>query len=645
MEGEPETGDTFESMKEAKRQYLYAVRRNKRRNKYLQNEKMAQAVNRNSSRDFWKEHRRMKQHKVDPPHIDNIHSPRGIAGHLRNKYQTLYNENEPDPENIRHIEHFIENNIQQSEYNDYVVTEEDIVKAMKDLKNGKADGNTSVISDHIKYAPRRLCTILGILLTTAGKYGHMPDDMLLSTVISIPKDRNDDMCSGDNYRGISLSSALAKIHDIIILTKYHDVLATSDMQYAFKAGHSTTMCTLALKDVIKYYQWKETDVYAAFLDASKAFDRVKHDKLFMLLIDRCLPPIIIRTLYDSYKRQKLQVQWNRSLSRKFGTKNGIKQGSILSPVLFTVYMDELLSRLEKGGYGCRVGTHYFGGMGYADDLALICPTLGGLQEMTNICEDFGDEYGMLYNPKKSVGIYFISSQQKTAPPRLRLAGESVKWVDQVRHLGNILTKDLKENSEVSHKRGDFIGRVNSVIVTYPKAPDEIICELFNTQCTHLYGCEAWTHSDPAVSRFYTTWNSGVRRLLNLPYNTHTRFLTLFVNKPHVQEQIFKRFYKMMMTMSNSTNKRLAHITRRMAQDPRSIIGKNLHIMSKVYGFNIYQLRNGYIHVKNICKYVNDEDACKVAMIQELRDALAGCVLINDFNREDLEDIIYDICTF
>ena len=85
----------------------------------------------------------------------------------------------------------------------------------------------------------------------------------------------------------------------------------------------------------------------------------------------------------------------------------------------------------------------------------------------------------------------------------------MKWVDQVKHIGNILTKDLKKNSEITHRRGDFIGRVNNVIFTYPKASDEIVFELFNTQCAHLYGCEAWSHSDPEVSRFDTTWNFSV----------------------------------------------------------------------------------------------------------------------------------------
>ncbi len=67
-------------------------------------------------------------------------------------------------------------------------------------------------------------------------------------------------------------------------------------------------------------------------------------------------------------------------------------------------------------------------------------------------------------------------------------------------------------------------------------------------------------------------------------------------------------------------------------------------MCEMYAFNIYQLRNGYIHVTYICKYVNEEDACKVAMIKELIDALVGHVFINDFTRTELEDIIYGVCT-
>ncbi len=68
-------------------------------------------------------------------------------------------------------------------------------------------------------------------------------------------------------------------------------------------------------------------------NSSKAFDRVRHDMLFMILIDRGLPPIVIQSLYDMYRRQKIQAVWKGYMSEAFETENGIKQGSVILPVL------------------------------------------------------------------------------------------------------------------------------------------------------------------------------------------------------------------------------------------------------------------------------------------------------------------------
>ena len=253
-------------------------------------------------------------------------------------------------------------------------------------------------------------TLISILLTTANKHGYMPCDLLLSTLCSIPKDLRANICSSDNYRGIALSSCLSKIYDLTVLNRYNKELSTSDMQFAFKGKHGTTMCTLIMKEVMSHFKRNDSTVYAGLIDASKAFDRVRHDKLFRLLIQRKVPTVTIRLLLDSYKRQQLRTEWNKSYSTCFNTSNGIKQGSILSPVLFTVYMDSLLKKLEDSGYGCRIGQHYFGALSYADDLSLMCPTLYGFQQMLNICQTFGEENGVKYNPAKSVGV--CVNQQK-----------------------------------------------------------------------------------------------------------------------------------------------------------------------------------------------------------------------------------------
>ena len=145
------------------------------------------------------------------------------------------------------------------------------------------------------------------------------------------------------------------------------------------------MCTMALKEVVKYYSLRRGQVYCCVLDASNAFDRVRFDKLFQMLLQRNLPACIIRLLLDMYSRQRNRTVWEGRFSQQFPSANGVRQGGVLSPILFIVYVDTLLSRLESKGFGCFVGDEYFGSMCYADDITLLAPTFASLKSMIKIC--------------------------------------------------------------------------------------------------------------------------------------------------------------------------------------------------------------------------------------------------------------------
>ena len=77
-----------------------------------------------------------------------------------------------------------------------------------------------------------------------------------------------------------------------------------------------------------------------------------------------------------YTKQNLQVRWGSSMSSQITACNGVKQGAIRSPTLFSIYMDGLFEQLEKSGVGCHMGNHYTGCIGYADDITLLTPTRG-----------------------------------------------------------------------------------------------------------------------------------------------------------------------------------------------------------------------------------------------------------------------------
>ena len=86
------------------------------------------------------------------------------------------------------------------------------------------------------------------------------------------------------------------------------------------------------------------------------------------------------------------AQWERHKSRSFHVCNGVKQGAVISPILFAVYYDELIAKLARSGYGCRISQHFVGALSYADDISLLSPSLQGLQYMVNICEEYGKEF-------------------------------------------------------------------------------------------------------------------------------------------------------------------------------------------------------------------------------------------------------------
>ena len=124
-------------------------------------------------------------------------------------------------------------------------------------------------------------------------------------------------------------------------------------------------------------------------------------KLFSKLLEKNLPPTIIRLLFSWYRDQKSSVLWNKTLSENFSVSNGVRQGGVLSPILFIVYIDELLTRLESQAVGCYWSHYSVGALGYADDIVLLAPSASALRMMLNTCCQFANDFNLLFNPGKT----------------------------------------------------------------------------------------------------------------------------------------------------------------------------------------------------------------------------------------------------
>ena len=217
----------------------------------------------------------------------------------------------------------------------------------------------------------------------------------------------------------------------------------------FKPGLSTTQCTFAVNEVIQYYTNNASSVYAVMLDASKAFDRVEYVKLFRLLLDRGLCPTIARFLLNMYTHQTVRVRWCNNTT----VSNGVKPGGVLSPIMFTVYMDELFNRLARAG----VGNLFAGAFGYADDETLLEPTKYSMTVMLKVVSQYGKEFQVKFNPSKSKLTVF--GNNCTYKDTIMFDGSVIESELPGKHLGNPLGP-YQNKTFITGCVNDFTGRVN-----------------------------------------------------------------------------------------------------------------------------------------------------------------------------------------
>ncbi len=192
--------------------------------------------------------------------------------------------------------------------------------------------------------------------------------------------------------------------------------------------------------------------------STKAFDRVKYDKLFNLLVTRKINPLYIRLLCSMYHNQKLKVSYNGVTSRCFSVSNEVKQGGVLSPTLFGEYVDGMLEKLKECMYGCKVGSKFCG------DLFLLTPTIFALKNTINICEEYADQFDIKFNGCKSKVIVF-SMKGLGIIPEIYVKGELLPCVNEIVYLGHVIKNDRSDTLVESVVR-DFNSKFNSCMADF-----------------------------------------------------------------------------------------------------------------------------------------------------------------------------------
>ena len=380
-----------------------------------------------------------------PESLEGEVSEEGILGKFKELYEALYNS--CGTENAMAI---IKDKLAAMISTDSLaevekVTGEVVKKACLRMKPGKTDVSEAYSSDVFLNSPDILFDLLANVFKSYLVHGSVTLQILVCAFMPLFKGGLKNPDQFKSYRAIAGASQILKLFEYVVLEVWGSTLCSDSMQFGYKAGTSTTQCSWLVNEVSNYFLRRGTAVTACLLDASMAFDKCRFDLLFQKLIDKGLPAIVVRTLVYVYEEQTGHVKLAGRRSGTFKITNGTRQGSVLSPALWCVYLDNLIQKLRNLKLGAHVAGVWMGATGYADDLLLLAPVRSVLAEMVRVCEDYGKQHNMVFStdpvPAKSKTKCMFFCGHLTGvkyPDHVKLDGKTLPWVVTAEHLGHTL---------------------------------------------------------------------------------------------------------------------------------------------------------------------------------------------------------------
>ena len=209
----------------------------------------------NGNGEIFKEIKKMRNYKPTVA-VSMDGEKDNIANHFKDIYDDLYNSVD-DLNNMFELKNEIEDQINISQLTEVSKVTPDIVKkAANKLKDNKSDPTYSFSSDCLKHGPDKLFQLLSIAIQSFLVHGHITIFLLLATLIPLIKDKLASINTSSNYRSIAISSLVLKMFDWIILTLFGETFGLDDLQFAYQAGCSTTMCSWMVIETISYFMRK-----------------------------------------------------------------------------------------------------------------------------------------------------------------------------------------------------------------------------------------------------------------------------------------------------------------------------------------------------------------------------------------------------
>ena len=503
---------------------------------------------------------------------------------------------------------------------DTKITAEEVERVVKMLKRRKSSGPDGIQTEHIIYGGTAMILWLQRVFNHIIEFEQIPPCLNNAIIVPIYKGKGKNPLQTSSYRGISLTSIVGKLLERIILYRITPLLEERGIphytQTAYQSGLSCADPTEAVQEAIRSHIQHGSTAYQCFYDLEKAFDSIEYCVLLTHLYSSGINGKGWRLISSFYSRPSGQVRICNQLTNPFTLQRGIRQGSVMSPMLFLIVIDSLLRELENANAGISVNGIYAGSFGHADDLRSVAPNLMCVERQAEIVESFTNRNGLKLNLDKLELLPMHQGKNLESGDELRIGSISVRVSRNPRCLGVIWSHDLSPKQSVeanikkAHKAffalgslGVYQGKQN------PLTSSEVYKVCIVPVC--LYGSENWLLTDQLLDLLERFQSDVGKRILNLPKYHSNLCSRIALNWSSMRLRILKRKMRFLVKLMKPENMSIsAKVFRSLREDgvePLAI--QQCKYLEQEYDTNFTQaiLTDSDVSINSIFKALKEAD--------------------------------------
>ena len=394
-----------------------------------------------------------------------------------------------------------------------LLTTAEVATAIRRLKSEKAAGEDEIRSEMLKALNAEGILWLTRVCQVAWKLGKTPKDWQTGMIIPIFKKGDRKQCT--NYRGISLLSLPGKVYAKCLERKCRQLVETQleDGQCGFRPGRSTTDQIFTLKQIFEKSWEYAKDVFACFVDLEKAYDRIPRDKLWRVLQDYGIDGQLLLAIKSFYCKPEVCVRVNGKQSKPFHVGIGLRQGCVLSPLLFIIYMN-WIDKHSRTDECITIGSCKISRLLFADDLVLLADTESGLQRALSGFEAACNIAGMKISTTKTEILHLSRNPNQCS---LHSSGVPLKQVERFKYLGVSFTSNGRQDEEIDIRAGKASAVMRALqysVVLKRELSKKAKLSVFKTIFVPIltYGHESWVMTEKVRSQVQASEMRFLRRI-------------------------------------------------------------------------------------------------------------------------------------